>query len=392
MKRRVFLLLLAVMLCITAAAFATELTWDQNCYHKTSAATMLYVQLPGDDFLTSTSMLPAGTYIRTTGQSLEGKTGISYSANNCDPLYGYIDGSVIVSATSSYTLSNGTVVYLPEALVRSRAALNIWLEMEYGETTDSATYTDENGVTHEIGNEAALEDQGVIDGNALYYKYINTATVQNGAYTPTVYTEDDGNHVAVQVVFMGLARSKIILNGEEQLVETWRLTWETEAPEDSVLAIVTPPKGQGTVKVHSEASSKSGIINRVDACRVVRVISTGKNWTLVDIDDNEDFTPRGYIATAYLELLPNIPVHYEPAKLSVLGNVSGGDTVWIRAEDKDNSAHIVEFYTGEPMSVYAQNDKWSEIDIGGYHAFVLSKFVTMDEPEETTAAASAPAE
>ena len=383
MKRRVFLLVAAALLCIAAAAFATELTWDQACTQKTSSATMLYVLIPGDESLTATSMLPGGTYIRTTGQSMEGMTGISYSANNCDPLYGYIDGSVIVSAAQTVTLPSGRTVTVGEALVRSRTALNLWLEMEYGETLDSGTYTDENGVEHEIGNEAALEDSSGFNGDAVWAKNMGIAGVKNGYYTSTFYRDGAGNETPVQVVYMGLARSMVLLNGEERLVETWQLSWETEAPEDQVLAVVRPDQGQ--VSVYPEPK-KGTRIDKVGTNKVLRVISVSKNWALVDI--NSDECPRGYVMTGCLEFYPNIPMIYRPAKLSVLGKLKG-DTVNIRSEDTANGRIIDTFDTGTPVSVYAQNDKWSEVDVGGYHAFVLSEFVTMDDPAVEDATADA---
>ena len=387
MKRRVFLIILAAVLCISAVSYATELTWDQTCTQKTSAATMLYVLIEGDESLTSTSMLPAGTYIRTNGLSMEGKTGISYSANNRDPLYGYIDGSVIVSAAQTITLPSGTKVTVSEALVRSKAALNLYLDMEYGETIDGSSAVDENGNTIDIGNEAAYDESGLgEDGDALWAKGVNAAARKNGSYTQTVFTDDDGSEIPVDVVYMGLARSMVVMNGKKQLVETWRLSWETDdVPEDKVLAVVV--SSQGKVKLHSEAKSKSTVINRVLSNRVLRVISVGKDFTLVDIDDDE--TPRGYIATAYLEFYPNIPMIYRSAKLSVLGRTKGSDPVWIRSEDSSEGAHLVQFDLGEPMSVYAQNDKWSEIDIGGFHAFILSEYVTFDDAIATAGNAEA---
>ena len=71
MKRRVFLIIMAAILSMTAAAFAVELTWNQSCVKKTSQSTTLYVDINGE--LTATSELPGGTYIRTTGQSRRGK-------------------------------------------------------------------------------------------------------------------------------------------------------------------------------------------------------------------------------------------------------------------------------------------------------------------------------
>ena len=376
---------MAVVLCIAGAASAIELTWNQTCMQKTSRAVTLYVNIEGDS-LTAANTLPAGTYIRTTGQTMEGKTGISYSANNRDPLYGYIDGSAIVSAAQTITLPSGKKVQVSEALVRSRQALNLWLEMEYGETLgNSATYTDGNGVEHEIGNESAAGAENQAAGDAAYYNAIYKAYSENGGSTPTVYRDDDGNETDVEVVYMGLARSMVIMEGEKQLVETWRLSWETEAPEDKVLAVVHSPQNSADVKFHAGKSTKSMNLNKVLTNRVLRVISTGKNWTLVDIDDPE--MPRGYISTSYLEFYPNIPMPYRPAKLSVLGRTKGSDPVWIRAEDSADARRITQFDLGEPLSVYAQNEKWSEVDVGGYHAFILSEFVTMDDTDTTTAEA-----
>lgn len=376
-KRKVCFLITAVLLFMATAACATELTWNQVCKKKTSAATMLYVQLDGEDSLTATSMLPAGTYIRTTGQQKEGKTGISYSANNRDPLYGFIDGSVIVSATKSVKLPSGKVVTVGEALVRSTVALNLYLAMEYQEDMGNATtYTDEEGNVHELGNESALEDLGKLSGDAAYYVGLGKAMAANGMYTRTVYLDDDGNETEVDVRYMGLARSMVVMNGEEQLVETWRLSWDTKAPESQVLAIVSPPRGTGTVRLYSKSTKNSLLLFRVPSNRVVRVISTGKNWTMVDIDNDE--CPRGYIQTEFLDFYPNLRMNYESAKISVNGNTKGSDPVWIRSADNGNSGHITELDLGTPLSVYAENGTWSEVDAGGYHAFILSKFVTKD--------------
>ena len=384
MKRWFFWIVLAAALCIAAGSFATELTWNQACTKKTRSATRLYVEVEGESGLIESSMLPAGTYVRTTGQSKQGKTGISYSANQRDPLYGYIDGSVIVSAAVTIKLPSGKKVTVSDALVRSRTALNLYLEMEYGESYgNSATYTDGNGNTHAIGDEAALEDEGKINGDMAYYAGLSAAYAANGGYTKTMYRDDEGNETEVQVVYMGLARSMISLGGEEQLVETWRLNWETKAPEDKVIAVVNPPKGSGTVRLYARKSEKSLLMYHVQTNRVVRVVSIGQRWAMVDIDSDE--CPRGYIRTQYLDLYPNIPMAYRAAKVSVNGHTKGKDTVYIRSSDDGNGGHIAEYRLGTQMSVYAQNDRWSEVDIGGFHAFILSRYVTFDGDTSETA-------
>lgn len=378
MKRRTALLILVLILCAAAAAFAAELTWDQTCRQKTSSSTTLYTQA-GDGSLTATSTLPAGTYIHTTGESLEGKSGISYSANNKDPLYGYIDPAVIVSATKTITLQSGLTVTLPEALVRSRDALNIYLEMEYGETLGSSTtYTDEDGLQQEIGTESALTEEGG-PNDAAWAKGIAKAAIKNGVYTRTVYKDDEGNETEVTVSYMGLARSMVEMNGKQQLVETCRLEWETKAPEEKVLAVVNTTGKQGYAKLHAKMSKKSLVMCHVTTNRVLRVISTGKNWTLVDIDEG----PRGYIATQYLTFYPNVPMQYQSALLSVNGKTKGKNPIWIRAEDNSKGRRLVQYDPGMPLTVYAQNSKWTEVDVGGYHGYILSKYVTMETPEQS---------
>ena len=103
MKRRIFLLLLAAALCLTAAASAIELTFAQTCWDKTSRDVTLYVRVEEGGSLIAAQTLPAGTYIRPTGDTAEGKAGISYGFEQ----YGYIDGSAIVSASRTITLPSG---------------------------------------------------------------------------------------------------------------------------------------------------------------------------------------------------------------------------------------------------------------------------------------------
>ncbi len=376
MKRRVFLIIMAAILSMTAAAFAVELTWNQSCVKKTSQSTTLYVDINGE--LTATSDLPGGTYIRTTGQSMEGKTGISYSANNSDPLYGYIDGSVIVSAAQTVTLPSGEQVVVGEALVRSRQALNLWLDMNYGVTLDGQTYTDENGEEHEIGNEAAAGDTNAL-GDAIWARAVSSAFVRNGADVRTVCRDDDGNETEVQVRYLGMMRSGILVNGEEQLVDTCRLAWESEAPESQMLAMVRSELSN--VRFLEKPSGK--IMCRVHGGLMVQVLKVGAHYTLVDI--NQDGMPLGYILNDSLEFYPNAPISYQTGKVSVRGKITGRfDPIAVYAEDRNGARVVGRFNVGYPLTVYARNDKWSEVDAGGYHGYILNQYITMDG--EVTAA------
>ena len=375
MKRSFFILILCAALCMAATAFAIELTFAQTCFEKTSSATQLYV-MGEDGTLKAAQTLPAGTYIKTNGLSAEGKTGVTYGFEQ----YGYIDGSVITSATETVTLPSGTKVTVGEALVRSRSALNLWLDMEYGETLDGATYTDGSGNEHAIGNESADGEDDLetrLAGEAKYQTAMGRANKNNGGYAVTVYKDDKGNETEVQVLFMGLAQSKVRLEGKGQMVDTWRLSWNTEAPEDKVLAVITP-KDAKNVRLRATHNAKSTVLDRVDTARVVQVLKTDKNWTLVDT--NDELLPCGYIQTAVLTFYPNEKKEYQSAVISVKGSTKAtGNLVKIRANGNRNGRIIGEFNPGEPLTVL-QNEEtdsdWMEVDVGGYHAFIQSEYVT----------------
>ncbi len=381
MKRRVFLIILAAVLCMAAAASALELTFSQTCKHKLSRATQMYVDPEGNGELVPSSTLAAGTYVIPNGMSVNGLTGISYSTNERNVYQGYVDGSAIVSATQTVTLPSGTTVTVGEALVRSRAALNLWLEMEYGETLDGTTYTDADGNEHEIGNESALGNETALNGDAEWARAVANGYAANGASVRTVYLDGEGNETEVQVSYMGLIRSMVVLNGEEQLVETCRLSWDTQAPEGKTLAIVRSDVSNVMVRVKPSGTS----MRRVSGGRVVQVVKIGKHYTLVDINDSE--TPLGYVATDALEFYPNIPMSYRGAKVTINGKTNvKDDPIAIYMEDRTGAGACGDrIKVGSPVTVYAQNDKWSEVDAIGYHGYILNKFVTLDS--EAAAAA-----
>ena len=372
MKRKVFLIVLAAVLCFAATASALELTFAQTCWYKLATDVTLYVQIQDGDPLTAAGTLSAGTYVRPTGDTMDGKAGISFNFE----AYGYVDGSAIISCSQSVTLPSGTTVSVPEALAKSKSAMNLWLETEYGESLSGGSFTDADGVVHEITDELTAEDLDELTREAKWNKAMGLAYAHNGR-TVTYYHDDAGNEIPVLVSYMGLARSRVTMYDEEQMVETWRLSWETEAPEDKVLAVVAP-KDAANVRLRATNKSNSTVLNRVPTNTVVQVIKTDKNWTLVDTNDPE--SPRGYISTSVLQFYPNEQIPYEAAKVSAAGRTTGDDPVWIRSRDSSKARRIIQFNLGEPLSVCSRTETgWCEVDVGGYHAYILPEFVTLDE-------------
>jgi hypothetical protein len=79
---------------------------------------------------------------------------------------------------------------------------------------------------------------------------------KNGTSTETVYMDENGHFWPVTLKTLGLAASTILLDGEELIVPTCTLLWETEAPVEQVLAVVTPTK-QTYISIRAKSSKSS---------------------------------------------------------------------------------------------------------------------------------------
>lgn len=204
--------------------------------------------------------------------------------------------------------------------------------------------------------------------------------LRNGAYTPTVYRDPaTGTLTEVEVRYIGIGRSMIVLNGQNTLVNTVDLTWQTDAPEDKVLAVIdTPKNGYAWLRMKPSNKKTSAKLEQCRLDRVVRVISTGKNWTLVDYNGK-----RGYVQTSSLEFYANDHTDFLPGVLSVKGRTKGNDTANIRSRDSKHRI-LDEYPLGTPVTVFDIVDEWAEIDICGWHCVINSKFLTLEK--ETAAA------
>ena len=87
--------------------------------------------------------------------------------------------------------------------------------------------------------EGENENKNALTGDEAWALSMRNAAINNGSYTPTWYFDGSGSMTEVNVEYMGIYRSMITLNGENVLVNTANLIWETDAPNDKVLAVVS---------------------------------------------------------------------------------------------------------------------------------------------------------
>lgn len=201
---------------------------------------------------------------------------------------------------------------------------------------------------------------------------LDSMAARNGAETPTVWTDPaTGNTVPVSVVYMGVGRSMVAVNGSQLLVNTVDLKWTTEAPEDKVLARVDAPKnGYCWLRRQPSSDITNPKVAQIRTDTVMRVIGTGPSWTFVDYDGM-----RGYVQTSSLEFYANDHTEFEAGYLSLKGKIKGSDTVWLRSSDKGERM-LKECVLGTPVTIFDIVDEWAEIDSCGFHCRIRSDRVT----------------
>ena len=200
------------------------------------------------------------------------------------------------------------------------------------------------------------------------------ANARLGVTTGIAYVDENGTPQPATIEALGLGRSTIMVDGNRMIVPTSAMIWDTEAPEDQVLAVVSTTK-QTYATMRAKKSQKAFVMGHADKCTVLLVISTGKTWTLVD-----DRGIRGYVLTSSLKFYDNKPKEYAAGIITVNGKTPSGNTVHVRSSMKNTARQIAEYPVGTPVTVFAQDEKWSEIDVEGLHCYILTKFVTLQEP------------
>ena len=241
-----------------------------------------------------------------------------------------------------------------------------------------ATYDADGGLIVESGQYGIdIETQPTrapLEGDE-WQAALDSVAARNGAETPTYWTDPaTGASTAVEVKYMGVGRSMVVLNGQNTLVNTVELRWETEAPEDQVLAMVDAPRiGYAWLRKAPGNNVKNLKICQVRTNTVLRVIRVGDSWTLVDYDGT-----RGYVQTGALEFFCNDHTDFDAGYISVKGRLTGKDMIHVRSTDK-GCRDLGEYKVGTPITVFDIIDDWAEVDVAGWHCRILAKYVTLEK-------------
>ena len=185
---------------------------------------------------------------------------------------------------------------------------------------------------------------------------------------------DDGEMHRAELVELGLARSTITINGTQMTVETKDLTWSSNAGKTERLAIVNAPKtGSASLRKTSKKSSK--VLKKITTGTIMQVFEIGDTMTGVYVNGL-----TGYMLNSSLTLV-EIPDSYTTGKLSYKGSFTNTHRINLYSQAKESSKKISGVHAGDEVIIYSDTGTWTELDIHGFHGYILSKFVTPDEVE-----------
>ena len=332
------------------------------------ALTVLCAAGPG--FSAEYSKNSDGIYVDGNGQIIEDYwdekagiyivNGVAYEISEADNQgsSGEGAGSPVTDASGGMTVTSSDGATDPMAGVQQNA--------------DGSITVESGQIQIEDGSGESSPHLTEAEWAARWAKY----SAANGTTEGTVYMDAEGNIFPAEILALGLGRSTIRADGNELIVPTSSLRWETSASEDQMLAVVTP-KTQSYITLRAKKSKSSFVMGHCDKCKVLRVIAVGKTWTMVD-----DEGVRGYVMTSGLTFYDNAPKQYAAAIITINGKVARGEghTVHVRSSNTKNARQIAEYNAGTPITVFSQDEQWSEIDVAGLHCYILSKFVTLQEP------------
>ena len=236
---------------------------------------------------------------------------------------------------------------------------------------DEIVQNQDGSITVESGQLQVIDEKkNSKTGDEVWQEGMGQAAIRNGTYTPTYYFDGTGSLTEVDVIYMGIYRSMVRMNGEDQMVDTANLIWITDAPLEKVLAVVT---AKTYARLFAKSTKKSLIMDKVYCGTVVRVLDMDKNWTFVDYNG-----VRGYIQTTSLQFYQNEAREYRNGFVATKsGHTYGDSTVHVRNNPKERQQE--EYRVGTPITVIDDDGKWCHIEVQGHMCYISREFMVYEE-------------
>lgn len=380
MKKWIAFIVTILLMSVAATAFATTATeWSQQCLYKVSGSATVYELSPLEatttdlDSTDAYEFLPVNSisnaYVKVLDAEVDGKTAIFYLDSSGTVQEGYVNTSAISYVGVRLDIGIGSNVTVPQAIA-----------------TDAQAIYEYVLVTYNV--EANLEF--IREGINAYKNSSSTAT-GTGSSSKTAevaekvifyLVDENGDAQLVTMETLGTVYSTVKLDGESILVRTADLQWESEAEEAQALALINAPR-TGEASLRAKASSKGSVLLKCDTNRVVLVLKVGKNYSRVLYEDTV-----GYVLTSALTFCPvgyvdeADDVQISRGWITFRGKLDSNNTINVRMTASGNSRILDDFKAGTSITIFEVGEKWAEIEVEGYHCYILSEYVTIDDSAE----------
>ena len=346
-------LLAAIVMCslgINAAYADTLDDWNRSCRAKTKGSTEGWVRaaMEGPPDI----VLPGNTYVKKHSTSRDDVVTVDYMLSNGKTGCVYVKRSNIVSAVVWFTDEDGDL----------RSINEIVYYEQYGGNPPS---TGSTGGSSSTGGSTSSSSTGKTSGSITSRQ--KTTKVEEA---PLVATWSDKS---VTVKVLGVKKSLIVVDKEEQTVATAELVFETEADADKAIAVIHAPN-TGKCSLRKKASTSAGVIVKCKAGTVVSVLEYGSKFCKINYDGKV-----GYVLTSCLKFQECGRALLGTGVLTYNGKATGRTTINVRNSPDGDSAKIAEWKTGTKVQVFALDNGWYEIEYDGVHGYVMQKYLTMEE-------------
>ena len=386
MKRfAAWLILITALLCIPLLGSAMDLEeWDLTCLYSSKSCTVyeLTVKEIADGtsatatdltyVFTPVASLGAGRAVKPTGDVTDGKAEIAYYEGGVR--YGYVDAGMYQSAYFTVT-AGGKSYKIPHRASGNESTLRKSIALRY-----SGADVEKVLEAYYGGGDSSSGDGGDADTGGDSAGKTQKKAVVSDRMNPTFrLVAEDGTEQPVTLVTLGLVDSEVKLGGETVTVMTRDLVWDHDVDNENQRLAIINAKRTGEATMHAKAKAKSDVVRKCDTNRVVVVLRVGKGYSRVLYDGVE-----GFVMTDALEFYPVGGVKQgeeapKPGWVSYKGKTNSRQKINVRQNGKNGSRIVDEFKAGTPVWVFGTEGKWAEIEVGGYRAYILKKYLTMDE-------------
>lgn len=353
-----------ILLCgMVSPAKADKLyEWNRSCRRKMSQTTTVYSSA---DPSRAVDTIPAGTYV-DVGSRTDLRSYITYMKSDGVLRSGFVATNTVGSAVISFTDADGDRRGIQELQ---------YYEM-YGHNPPPGGVLDKplpggNGET--VGKPLPDGNDETPDKPANSGSTANRKNDAKKAVVPAPNADVFYQGSKVSVKTWGFYHSVILVDGKEQTVPTFALTFSEKVEEDKRVAFIYAPR-TGRCYLRAKASGKGDILDKCPAGTVVQVVKYGKSYCQIIFEGQ-----AGYVQTACLIFAD--PEAEQPVahQLSYNGKMTGAAQVPIRSDRSNDSASVMKLRSGTEVAVFAKSGKWYEVEYEGMHGYVHQNFLRMEE-------------